>query len=79
MVRKGTLIPKRLQRPKWTFLILGRLAKLDSRLDSYEILHNRELPRVLAKKIIFIKKNLIVSLICLFFKMQFYSDTVAED
>ena len=51
------LTPKGSQCPKWTFLILSRLQKLGSRLDSCEILHNRVLPRVLANKTIFIKNT----------------------
>ena len=51
------LTPKGPQRPKRAFLILGKLPKLDSRLDSCEILHNRVLPRVLANKTIFIKNT----------------------
>ena len=51
------LTPKGPQRSKRAFLILGRLSKLDNRLDSCEILCNRVLPRVLANKIIFIKNT----------------------
>ena len=51
------LTPKGRERPNRAFLILGRLPKLDSRPDSYEILHNRVLPRVLANKKIFIKNT----------------------
>ena len=51
------LTPKGPQRPKWAFLILDRLAKLDNRLDSCEILHNLVLPRVLSNKTIFFKNT----------------------
>ena len=51
------LTPKGPQCPKWAFLILVRLPKLDNRLDSCEILHNHVLPRILANKTIFIKNT----------------------
>ena len=73
------LTPKGRECPNRAFLILGRLPKLDNRPDSCEILHNRVLPRVLANKTIFIKNTQIVGLLCHFLKMQFYSDSAAED
>ena len=56
-ILKMALTPKGRERPNLAFLIVGRLPKLDNRLDSCEILHNRVLPRVLANKTIFIKNT----------------------
>ena len=52
-----SLTSKGPQGPKQEFLILDRLAKLESRPDSCETLQNCVLSRVLANKIIFIKNT----------------------